>query len=220
MSVPAVTVSSMDVGVIVYCAELEAPTVRDTARRIPEAETARFVVPLGHAEVLRRRAPGRSPMHVMAAADELVRHPELPVMAQSTRQQITTRFSAELRIRRESSLKPSWQRVVPELGARTGGPPVRRLSPARGKSVVGLQGMPPAAHARTGSVAAQGVSLGGQNLAWPGGVENEAMTQRANPVRAFQPDKPGAGRSGRDGPLRQVPSAAAVDHRGRRQHLR
>jgi hypothetical protein len=34
-------------------------------------------------------------MHVMAAADELVRHPELPDMAQSTRQQITKRSRAE-----------------------------------------------------------------------------------------------------------------------------
>ena len=74
MSVPAVTVSSMDVGVIVYCAELEAPTLRDTARRILEAEAARFGVPLGRAEVLRRRARGGPAMHVMAAADELVRH--------------------------------------------------------------------------------------------------------------------------------------------------
>jgi hypothetical protein len=74
MSVPAVTVSGMDVGVIVYCAELEAPSLRDTARRILEAEAARFGVPLGRAEVLRRQAAGGAPVHVMAAADELVRH--------------------------------------------------------------------------------------------------------------------------------------------------
>jgi hypothetical protein len=74
MSVPAVTVSSMDVGVIVYCAELEAPTLRDTARRILEAEATRSGVPLGRTEVLRRRARGGPAMHVLAAADELVRH--------------------------------------------------------------------------------------------------------------------------------------------------
>jgi hypothetical protein len=36
----------MDVGVIVYCAELEAPALRETARRILEAEAARFAVSL------------------------------------------------------------------------------------------------------------------------------------------------------------------------------
>ena len=64
----------MDVGVIVYCAELEAPTLRDTARRILEAEAMRSGVPLGRIEVLRRRARGGPAMHVLAAADELVRH--------------------------------------------------------------------------------------------------------------------------------------------------
>jgi hypothetical protein len=64
----------MDIGVIVYTTELEAPSLRETARRILEAEAARFGVPLGRAEVLHRRAQGGSPMHVMAAADELVRH--------------------------------------------------------------------------------------------------------------------------------------------------
>ena len=62
----------MDIGVIVYTTELEAPSLRETARRILEAEAARFGVPLGRAEVLHRRARGGSPMHVMAAADELV----------------------------------------------------------------------------------------------------------------------------------------------------
>jgi hypothetical protein len=65
----------MDVGVIVYCAELEAPTLRDTARRILEAEAARFGVPLGRSQVLRRRARGGPAMHVMAAADELGANP-------------------------------------------------------------------------------------------------------------------------------------------------
>ena len=64
----------MDVGVIVYCAELEAPTLRDTARRILEAEATRSGVPPGRTEVLRRRARGGPAMHVLAAADELVRH--------------------------------------------------------------------------------------------------------------------------------------------------
>ena len=74
MPVPAVTVSGMDAGVIVYCAELEAPTLRDTARRILEAEAARFGVPLGRAAVLRCQAAGGPAVHVMAAAGELVRH--------------------------------------------------------------------------------------------------------------------------------------------------
>jgi hypothetical protein len=63
----------VDIGVIVYTAELEAPVLRETARRIPEAEAIRFGVPLGRDEVLRRRARGGPTMHVMAAADELVR---------------------------------------------------------------------------------------------------------------------------------------------------
>ena len=64
----------MDVGVIVYTAELEAPALRQTARRILQAEAGKPGVPLGRSEVLRRRARGGSPMHIMAAADELVRH--------------------------------------------------------------------------------------------------------------------------------------------------
>jgi hypothetical protein len=63
----------MDIGVIVYCAELEAPALRETARRILEAEAARFGVSLEPAEVLLRRGRGGSAMHVVAA-DELVRH--------------------------------------------------------------------------------------------------------------------------------------------------
>ena len=64
----------MDVGVIVYTAQFEAPALREIARRILETEAIRFGVPLGRDEVLRRRAQGGSAMHVMAAADELVRH--------------------------------------------------------------------------------------------------------------------------------------------------
>ena len=74
MSAPAVTVSGTDAGVIVYCAELEAPALRDTARRILAAGATRSGVPLGRAEVLRRRARGGPAMHVLAAADELVQH--------------------------------------------------------------------------------------------------------------------------------------------------
>ena len=64
----------MDVGVIVYCAELEAPALRETARRILQAQAARFGVSLEPAEVLLRRGRGGSTMHVVAAGDELVRH--------------------------------------------------------------------------------------------------------------------------------------------------
>jgi hypothetical protein len=66
--------ASMDVGVIVYCSELQAPGLRETARQVLEAQAARFGVSLGRAEVLRRRARGGSTVHVMAAGDELVRH--------------------------------------------------------------------------------------------------------------------------------------------------
>ena len=64
----------VNIGVIVYIAELEAPALRETARRILETEAIRFGVPLGRDDVLRRRARGGPTMHVMAAADELVRH--------------------------------------------------------------------------------------------------------------------------------------------------
>ena len=64
----------MDVGVIVYTAELQAPALRETACRILEAEAARFGISLEPADVRLRRARGSSMVHVMAAADELVRH--------------------------------------------------------------------------------------------------------------------------------------------------
>jgi hypothetical protein len=50
MSALRVTVSCMDVGVIVCIAELEAPALRDAARRILEAQAARFGVPPGRHE--------------------------------------------------------------------------------------------------------------------------------------------------------------------------
>ena len=74
MSALAVTVFSVDVGIIVYTAELQAPILRKTAQRILVAEAGKLGVPLGRSEVVRRRARGGSAMHVMAAADELVRH--------------------------------------------------------------------------------------------------------------------------------------------------
>lgn len=64
----------MDAGLIVYCAELEAPALRETARRFLEAEAARLGVSLDPADVLLRRAQGDSEMHIMAAARELVAH--------------------------------------------------------------------------------------------------------------------------------------------------
>jgi hypothetical protein len=59
----------MKIGVIVYMAELEAPALRQTARRILEAEAARFGVPPGPGQ-----SRGGSPVHVMAAGHALVRH--------------------------------------------------------------------------------------------------------------------------------------------------
>jgi hypothetical protein len=64
----------MDIGVIVYVVGLEAPELRETARRILLAEASKLGVPLGRSEVLRRRTRGGPPMHVMAAADQLVRN--------------------------------------------------------------------------------------------------------------------------------------------------
>ena len=64
----------MDTSVILYAAELEAPALRETACRFLEAEAARFGVSLEPGDVRLRRARGGTAMHVMAAADELVRH--------------------------------------------------------------------------------------------------------------------------------------------------
>jgi hypothetical protein len=55
MSAAGVTVATV---VIMYAAELEAPALRETARRILEAEIARRGIPLDPAEV----------PHIMAAA--------------------------------------------------------------------------------------------------------------------------------------------------------
>jgi hypothetical protein len=46
----------MDIGVILYAAEIEAPALRETARRFLEAEAARLGVSLDPADVLLRRA--------------------------------------------------------------------------------------------------------------------------------------------------------------------
>jgi hypothetical protein len=74
MSAPAGTVSRMDVGGTVYTVGPEASALSETARRILEAEAARFGVSLETADVPRRRDRRDSPMYVMAAADELVRY--------------------------------------------------------------------------------------------------------------------------------------------------
>jgi hypothetical protein len=60
--------------VILSTAELEAPGLRETARRILLAEAGKHGVRLGRCEVLRCRARGGSPVHVMAAEGELVLH--------------------------------------------------------------------------------------------------------------------------------------------------
>jgi hypothetical protein len=64
----------MDIGVIVYTAGLQAPALRETACQILAAQAGKLGVPPGRSEVLQRRAAGGPPMHVMAAAGELVRH--------------------------------------------------------------------------------------------------------------------------------------------------
>jgi hypothetical protein len=64
----------MDVGGTVCTFGAEAPELRETERRILEAEAARFGAFLETADVPRRRDRGDSPRHVMAAADDLVRY--------------------------------------------------------------------------------------------------------------------------------------------------
>jgi hypothetical protein len=58
----------MDMGVIVYAAEIQAPALRETAQQILEAEAARLGVPLDPAGVLVRRAAGDPEPHIMAAS--------------------------------------------------------------------------------------------------------------------------------------------------------
>jgi hypothetical protein len=64
----------MDTGVILYAAELEVPALRQTARRILEAEAKRFGVSPDTGGVLLRRAEGGPELHVVAAAEELLMH--------------------------------------------------------------------------------------------------------------------------------------------------
>jgi|SRR6516162_3362857 hypothetical protein len=73
MSEGGVTVSGVDTSAILYAAELEAPGLTETARRILEAEAAWFCLPLDVNEVLVRRAGGGPEVHVVAAGD-LVTH--------------------------------------------------------------------------------------------------------------------------------------------------
>jgi hypothetical protein len=63
-----------DTSVILYAAELEAPALRETARRFLEAEATRLGVSLAPADVLLRRVQAGPEMHIMAAACELVAH--------------------------------------------------------------------------------------------------------------------------------------------------
>jgi len=74
MSTSGVTIREMDTGVILYAAQLEAPSLRLTARRILEAEARRFGVSLDTADVLLRLAAGEPELHVVAAAEELLAH--------------------------------------------------------------------------------------------------------------------------------------------------
>lgn len=74
MSAPGVSFRDMDTGVILYAAELKVPALRQTARRILEAEAKRFGVSLDTGDVLLRRAEGGPELHVMAAAEELLMH--------------------------------------------------------------------------------------------------------------------------------------------------
>ncbi len=74
MPAPGVSVRDKDTGVILCAAELKVPALRQTARRIPEAEAKRFGVSLDTGDVLLRRAEGGPELHVVAAAEELLMH--------------------------------------------------------------------------------------------------------------------------------------------------
>jgi len=74
MSAVGITVPDMDTGVILCAAELEAPSLRLTARRILETEARRFGISLDVGDVLLRRAEGGPELHVVAAAEELLVH--------------------------------------------------------------------------------------------------------------------------------------------------
>src|SRR5260370_36014564 len=74
MPVPWVSVPDMDTALILHAAELEAPSLRATARRTLEAEAGRFGIWLDTGDVLPRRAERRPEPHLMAAAEELVAH--------------------------------------------------------------------------------------------------------------------------------------------------
>ena len=72
MSQAGVTVTGVDISAIPYAAELEVPALREKARRILEAEAARYGVPVDIAEILVRRGAGGTEIHIMAAVGELV----------------------------------------------------------------------------------------------------------------------------------------------------
>src|SRR2546423_49391 len=59
---------------VLCAAELEVPALRQTARRILEAEAKRFGVSLDTGDVPPRRAEGGPELHVVAAAEELLMH--------------------------------------------------------------------------------------------------------------------------------------------------
>jgi hypothetical protein len=73
MSVPGVTVPGVDTSVILYAAELEAPALKQTARRFLESEARRLGVPLDPPTSCCRAQDG-SEMHIVGAACELVAH--------------------------------------------------------------------------------------------------------------------------------------------------
>ena len=125
----------MDIGVIVYCAELEAPGLRQTVRRILEAEAARSGVSLEPAEVLLRRGHSGSTMHVVAAGGELVRHlaaTEADPLAEDSALMVLARAGALALVNR---VEVAGKRRLPLASRRCG-----RLcsSPAIGSSTPGI----------------------------------------------------------------------------------
>jgi hypothetical protein len=64
----------VDIEVILDAAEVEAPGLRELARRFLEAEARHLGVPLDLASVMARRTEGVPEVHVTGAADRLLEH--------------------------------------------------------------------------------------------------------------------------------------------------
>ena len=64
----------MDIEVILDAAEVEAPGLRELARRSLETEARHLGVPLDVSSVIARQAEGLPELHITRAADRLLEH--------------------------------------------------------------------------------------------------------------------------------------------------